>query len=61
MYMDPLGQQIEGTMDVEILQKEVSSVVCPDICFDNFIKSEEIYKVRRLYELNRLMSHLHIE
>jgi len=48
-------------MDVEILQREVSSVICPDICVDNLNKSEEAFKVRRLYALNRLMSHLHID
>ena len=48
-------------MDVEILQREVSSVICPDICFDNLNKSGEAFKVRRLYALNRLMSHLHID
>lgn len=59
-YPNPL--QIEGTLDLEILQKEILSVRTPNLTV-NRLESEDksFQQTHRVYLLNRLMTFLHIE
>jgi hypothetical protein len=59
-YPNPL--QIEGTLDLEILAKEMLSVRTPNFTVNQLeTEDKDIKQAHRVYVLNKFMTHLHIE
>ncbi len=48
-------------MDLEILSKEQNSIVLPYLFINKLDENFGDIGVQRLYKMNRLMSHLHVE
>ena len=66
LYMDtyPNPLQIEGTLDIQILEKEMLSVRTPFLCINQLESKDhdpDLKSTHRIYILNKLMTHLHIE